>query len=457
MPGTEAFWFFVATGLLQVTVAARLAWEREAWKRVAALLFALNGLATFWTQAPPPQAGTAADVGLLLDGPTGVLVLVLAFAYPRPAHGFPAIAAAAAAYVAGLLLLGGTGVLGAPLFVSLYQGLPVFVGYAAFLLRVGVPFLRDPARFGALGAWVVAGFAVRMAEFPLRYLGTADPRSLAVGNPPFLAAVLLLLGAVLVFAAVLVARLPRAGDLRRDHGLLAGSLGLGLLLGLVDQVPGGLQGAAGDVGQRFSLVVVRPLFVAVGALGPRGTAALLLPLAAVGAAAALGAWVFTALVGPGALAVLLAAASGLAALLAAAYALASPRARAAADARGPPGAEGAPAGAGRLPPGVERWKLALLALQDASPRGTDERASRSGLAEVLRVAPRNVHRVVEDANAAGRRLEGLEGRALVGWTVRRGRGNQMKYFYHLTPQGAEVARRLAAEEPAVFASISRRA
>jgi hypothetical protein len=359
--------FLGATAALQVGVAVSLALRRVAWCRLLAALFGLNALLTL--NGVGLSLGMA---GVALDGATGAIILAFALAYPRPHARLGAFSGALLAWMGLAVFARAIGLLNASWFALLAQDVPVSLGYAAFLVRVAIPFLRDPSKYGQGGAWIVGGFSIRMIEFPLRYARLSDLAGwTAAATWGTLAHVLLAAAGVATFVAF-AAALRRGGEVRAELALVAGCLAAGVVLGMDRTLLGD---ASPEPLRRFSLVLIRPVFVVVGVWGME---------------------------------------------------------------RLRPSFQLTAAPAGRPP----RWRDALVALERAARAPGEELETRSGLATALGIDPRNVHRVVVEANRRARDELGAAD-DVVTWRVARGRGNQRKYFYALTPEGARLVASLS--------------
>lgn len=429
MAGAPVNWFLILTTVLQLVLAARLAYERPLWVRLVALLCALNGLLL-----PADLAGEflgLPDLALLVDGPTGSILLLAALALPGPRPRFAAAAVGLAIWHGVAAALYGLGVLGPESFVIAYQGVPVTLGYSAFLWLVAGRFVSGASQFPAGTAWVVAAFVIRIVEFPVRYLPRIRPTGVVDPLWFFLAGIALVAILVGLVAFRLVTSVRNAGS--RELVLVAGAMALGGILGLSDLVAGAEHAPETEIVRRLSLVLFRPVLLAIGILGPLPAVGLLVPLlsAAVGTAVSL---TFLSPLFP-------TSASGLATIAATALGGASallgwyfvPRSAAAPSQNAP---------SPSWPAGVERWKILLVALARAREEDLSEEHARARLAERVGVEVRNLHRLAIDANDVGE----AQGRGvLVEWKLARGAGNQQKYFYWLTASGRELAADLAKE------------
>lgn len=432
-------WFLLFSVVLQLTVAARLALERETWKRLGAALFALNVVLTprwVWTI---DVGSTVAMFAALADGLTGTLILLLVLALPRPRRQLRPVAVVAVGLPVAVTALFASGRMAEPEFIFAAQGLPVLAGYIAVVFAT-MRVVRTPGPDDTTLCWILGAFLVRAVEFPVRFLPTQGWFGPFAVASFYGLAMVILAALVVLLAALLVAALRRDAS-RRGLPFLGLLMALGVVLGVVDYLPGASSLAETEILRRFSLVTVRPAFVAIGAFGT-GAVYLFIPLviAAVGAAVT-GALAPALLPGPG-LQMLLAAAVALA-CLALAWIWDLPGRMVGG---GPPPVI-APSADPPLRADLPRWQALLVALSE-NEGGEDERSGRSGLAKMLGVEARNVHRIVVDANDAGRRLlKGASDTPLVTWTRRRGRGNQWKFFYALTPEGRAVATDLARLPP----------
>lgn len=446
-------WFLLFATALQAVVALRLVIERVPWMRVAGVLFGLNAALTPMAVLELPAESPERLAITLLDGPTGALLLALAFLLPVPSRAAPKVVSFAAIWMALLAALHLAGFLPSDPFRALYQGLPLVAGYAAFLVRVVAPFARDPTPLGAHGAWIVGGFSVRVAELPVRFL-TFSPWSIDGWLSLQTAGMWLLIVLMALVGAALLRRVPTAGEVRHELALVGAMMAVGVLLGLSGSRA---QGLSANFLHALSLVLVRPVFAVLGAFGPQVALRLLGPLAAAGAGASLSIAAIEELAPNPSPAAVGIAAAGFAFLAAVStsYWLARRKDRHGARAGTATeeaidaalgGTARAPSHAGDGPDlgRAERWKsLVVFLARDETPEHSESR-TRGALARHLRVETRNVHRIVEDANAAGGRMAGGP---LVTWTLQRGRSNQMKFFYTLTPEGKRLAEMVAAQGP----------
>lgn len=416
----------VAGIVLQLILGARLIAEATNWKRIAGALFVLNAVVS--TEIILPQAPWVYPTMLTLEIGTVLLLFLLPVAYARPNRLRPA--AATILGLVALLLVAWVGPwMTTDWFVLVTARIGLMLAYSSFLALVVLPFSRDPHRFGVSGPWVIAGMVPRMAEFGLRF--SAPIRDL--GKPEFWVSVsaLVVLGLTLTCVVGLALRMVRSRTISRERTLVLGMLGMGLVLGAATFASPAGRSADAEVIRELSLTLVRPSLVAIGALGFEAAFVILIPLLAAGStAAAVGGLLgTTTLAGDRYIVGALVIAGG----LGAAAIVGTSRLGRTIGRKFAAQWEGPEPQLANLP-----RPQALLLLLPTTLK-LDERFSRAGLARRLGVDPRNIHRLIEDAErAAQTATPGGSGQA-INWALRRGDGPRFKYFYYLTPRGQRAA------------------
>lgn len=423
--------------ILQLTLGVRLIAEVSSWKRIAGALFVLNALAS--TEILLPQAPWVFPIMLTLEIGTVLLLFLLPVAYARPER--LRFAAATIFSVLALLFMAWVGAwLTLEWFVLVTARVGLMLAYSSFLALIVLPFSRDPHQFGVSGPWVVAGMVPRMAEFGLRF--SAPFRDL--GKPEFWVSVsaLVLLGLTLACVVGLVLRMVRSRTISRERTLVLGMLAMGLVLGAATFASPAGRTVDAEVIRELSLTLVRPSLVAIGALGFEVAFVILIPLFAAGttAAAAGGLLGTTTLAGDQNIvgALVIAGGLGAAAIVGTSRLGRSIGRKFAAQWEGPEPQ------LANLP----RPQALLLLLPTTLE--LDERFARAGLARRLGVDPRNIHRLIEDAERAAQAATPGEAGQAIEWELRRGDGPRFKYFYYLTPRGQRAAECAKAAAPRRF-------
>ncbi|MHB8604511.1 MAG: hypothetical protein ACYDCK_04580 [Thermoplasmatota archaeon] len=448
----EAYAVFTATlSIVQISLGIIVGRETATWKRVAGALFILNGIANFPTSITGVITTAWDPYVAAADLTTSPLIVLLALVYPTERGGSRRTRALVAAAILVAVAGAFTAIFLPRIDRYLFVWIITFVGYAIFLGSALPRALSSPSLLEPGSEWVLAGFGVRMVEFVPRYAYSIfDLTRFGTENWIFAlgACAWIVLAGASVFAAIAVFRALRTPELRLSAQLVGLSLVAGFVLGLAQNPfflppvqsstapisPGSSAQTAFIFISTVSLVIVRPLLVSIGILGPRYVASFLAPVGLAAAFGILALYGLPAVLGGGYPPSVVALVASSAALIGVVLGL--PIARQARSGEGTPDASASETSADSS--GPPRWSRLVLALEGSSrePRKPEDRWSRQGLAAELGVSARNLHRYAEQANTTGASILGLaQGTALVSWSLLRGKGGRLRYFYRLTREG----------------------